>query len=220
LNAIANQYFLKAGLTTHLRIDYHLKNKAFYFRGYAGKFFDFKTASSPFTLSSQYLNASSTDVNDYVYDETYVARNQQKGLLSQQISMQEGGMKLKTNLYANPIGQNDNWLAAVNLKTDIPVQLPFRLPLKFQLFLDACTYANAAKLNPSGGKLIYDAGVQVNVFSEMLVIYVPLLMSKDFKEYGKSIFGKQRFENTVTFSLNLSKLNMLKTQDVMNLLGL
>lgn len=220
LNAIGNQYFMKLGLTTNLRIDYHLKNKAFYFRGYAGKFFDFKTVASTFALRPQYLNATHTDVNDYMYDETYVARNQQKGALSQQISMQEGGMKIKTNLYANPIGENDNWLAAVNLKTDIPVQLPVRLPLKFQLFLDASTYAKADKLNPSGNKLIYDAGVQLNVLGDIFVVYVPLLMSKDFKDYGKSIYGKKRFENTVTFALNLSRLNFLKTQEVTRVFGL
>ncbi|MBK9301453.1 MAG: M1 family metallopeptidase [Bacteroidetes bacterium] len=220
INAIGNDQFLKLGLTTNLRIDYHLKNKSFYFRAYIGKFFDFKNTSSAFDLRPQYLNATHTDLNDYVYNETYLARNQQKGALSQQISMQEGGMKIKTNLYANPIGENNNWLAAINLRSDIPIQLPIRLPLKFQLFMDAATYAKADKLNPSGSKLIYDAGVQVNLIGDLFVLYLPLLMSKDFKDYGKSVYGKKRFENTISFSLNLSKLDLLNTQRVIHLVGL
>ncbi|MCC7029210.1 MAG: hypothetical protein IT257_02820, partial [Chitinophagaceae bacterium] len=55
---------------------------------------------------------------------------------------------------------------------------------------------------------------------EVLVVYLPVLMSKDYKDYGKSIFGQKRFENTMTFALNLGKLNMLKTQEVMNMFGL
>lgn len=220
MNAIGNAYFLKLGLTTNLRIDYHMKNKALYFRAYAGKFFDFKNAPSAFTNRPQYLNATHTDKNDYLYDETYVARNQQQGTLSQQISMQEGGMKIKTNLYAAPLGENDNWLAAVNLKTDIPVKIPIRLPLKFQLFVDACSFAKADKLNPSGAKMLYDAGLQVNLFNDLFVLYAPLLMSKDYTDYGKSMYGKKRFQNMLTFSLNLSKLNLLKTQEVTSILGL
>ena len=53
LNAVGNQYFAKIGLTTKLRIDYHLKNKSFYVRGFAGKFFDFKTADISVNLRPQ-----------------------------------------------------------------------------------------------------------------------------------------------------------------------
>lgn len=219
INAIANQHFAKIGLTTNLRIDYHLKNKSFYVRGYLGKFFDFKTDNNIYNLRSQYLNATSTDINDFTYNETYLSRNQQKGALSQQISMQEGGMKIKTNFYANPIGENNNWLGAVNFRTDIPITMPFSLPIKFQLFFDACTFAKANKSNPSGARLVYDAGVQLNLIGDIVVLYVPLLMSKDYKDYGKSIFGKKRFENSLSFALNLSKLNLLKTQDVLGIFG-
>ena len=86
--------------------------------------------------------------------------------------------------------------------------------------MDASTFAKADKLNPSGAKLIYDAGVQLNLFGELLVVYVPLLMSKDFSDYGKSVYGKKRFENNISFALNLSKINVLKTQDLTRLLGL
>ncbi|MBK8144965.1 MAG: M1 family metallopeptidase [Bacteroidetes bacterium] len=220
INAMGNQYFAKVGLTTKLRIDYHMKNKSLYVRGFAGKFFDFKTSVISQNLTPQYLNATGTEVNDYTYDETFVARNQQKGVLAQQISTEEGGLKIRTNLYANPIGQNNNWLAALNFRTDIPLQAPIKLPLKVQLFMDASTFARADKLNPSGAKLIYDAGVQLNVFGDILVVYVPLLMSKDFSDYGKSIYGKKRFENSISFALNLSKINVLKTQELTRLLGL
>ena len=46
------------------------------------------------------------------------------------------------------------------------------------------------------------------------------LVTVYFKDYGKSVYGKKRFENTISFSLNLSKLDLLNTQRVIHLVGL
>lgn len=218
ITAVGNSHFLKISLTSNLKINYHLKDKAFYIRGFLGKFFEFENY---YTFTNAFsLNGTSMSYNDYLYDETFLARNQQKGFLTQQISMQDGGMKILTNLYSTPIGQSDNWLGAVNLRSDIPINLKLKLPIKFQLFLDACTFAQAGKQNPSGNKLVYDAGVQMNLLYGLFNLYVPVLMSKDYRDYGKSIYGKKRFEHYVSFSLNLNKINFLNTQNITKFIGL
>ncbi|KXK41506.1 MAG: putative Zn-dependent aminopeptidase [Bacteroidetes bacterium OLB11] len=217
IKATIGESFLKLGLTGNLKVNYHLPDKAFYVRGFLGKYFDFQNTTYPALNRRYYLNASSTASYDFLYEENYLSRNQQNGFMTQQITMEEGGMKVNTGLLASPIGENDNWLGAVNLVSDIPLKLPVKLPFKLQLFFDACTYANAGKLNVSGQKAVYDAGVQLNMFNGMANLYVPLLMSKDYKDYGKSIYGNKRFSHNIAFSLNFSKLNFLKTQNIVKL---
>ncbi|MBL7767156.1 MAG: M1 family metallopeptidase [Chitinophagaceae bacterium] len=211
-----NDQFLKAGLTGVLRIDYHMPSKSLHVRAFAGKYFDLNKNNNPYNERQQYLNATYTGMNDFMYDESFLARSEQKGWMSQQVSMQEGGFKIRTLQYANPIGINDNWMLAVNLRSD----LPFKLPLKLQLFLDAGTYAEAGKLNPSGNKAIFDGGVELHLLNDLIIVYAPLLMSKDFKDYTKSVYTKNRLLNTMSFSLNLSKINLQKTQvDIVKLFG-
>jgi hypothetical protein len=213
--ADANQEFLKLGLTANLRIDYHLKNKSFYARTFAGKFFDFNNSINYFGLRQQYLASTSTSYNDFMYDDIYVARNEQSGTMAQQVSIREGGFKIRTNQYANPLGMSDNWLFAVNFRSDLPI----KSPVKLQVFIDAGTFANAGKLNPSGNKLLFDGGLELHLLGDMIIIYAPLVMSKDFKDYTKSVYAKNRLLNTMSFSLNLSSLNLLQTQNVTKILG-
>ncbi|HOZ52356.1 MAG TPA: M1 family metallopeptidase, partial [Chitinophagaceae bacterium] len=140
VSMLGNNNFMKASVQANIRIDYYKKGKAFYARFFAGKFFDFQNSTNVFELQNQYLNTTSTARNDFTYDEVFFARNEQKGFLTQQISTREGGFKIQTNLLSNPIGQNNNWITAINLRSDLPI----KLPLKIQVFLDAGTYANAA----------------------------------------------------------------------------
>jgi hypothetical protein len=70
-----------------------------------------------------------------------MARNEQTGWMTQQISMREGGFKIPTLFLSNPIGQSDKWLTAFNIAADIPI----KLPLKFRLFFDAATFCQCQK---------------------------------------------------------------------------
>ena len=210
--AIGNNEFAKASIEAGIRIDYAQKGKSFYGRIYSGKFVDFKNNNNPFIIQQYFLNATNSSANDFTYDEVYLGRNEQSGILSQQVSMQEGGFKIKSQLLNNPIGQNSNWLTAINLRSDLPI----KLPLKVQVFLDAGTYADAAKLNNSGKKVIFDAGLEIHFFKELLNIYVPLLMSKDFQDYTKSTYPKNRLLRTISFSFNINRINWFKTQQVID----
>lgn len=212
--AEGNSEFAKIGFTGNFRIDYYGEGKkarrnSFYFRAFAGKFIDLDGKGDLQSTGAQNLAATYTDLNDYMYRDVFVNRNSQTGVLSQQIAMREGGFKIRTNQYSTPIGMTNNWMAAVNMRVDVPVKLPFRL----QGFADFGTFADAKKQNPSGGALLFDAGVEAHFFGDLLVIYCPLAMSKDFKDYTKSIYTKNRFIQTMSFSLNLSRLPILHTQE-------
>lgn len=213
IKAEGNNTFVKLGLTTHLKINYNVKNKAFYVRAFAGKFIDLKNNANPYILRNQYLNTSFTADNDYAYNDVYLARDEQKGILSHQVSMREGGFKVKTNLLSSPIGISNNWLTTVNMRTDLPI----KSIIKLQLFLDVATFADAGKLNASGNKAIYEAGAELHLFKDILIIYAPLVLSKDLKDYVKSTYSKNRTLQTMSFSLDLNRINFLETQKVLNL---
>jgi hypothetical protein len=213
IKAEGNHSFAKLTLTTHLKINYNVKNKAFYVRAFAGKFFDYKNNANPFVLRNQYLNTTFTANNDYAYNDVYVARDEQKGILSNQVSMREGGFKIKTNLLSSPIGVSNNWLTTINMRTDLPI----KSMVKLQLFLDIGTYADAGILNPSGSKAIYEGGAELHLFKDILIIYAPFILSKDLKDYVKSTYSKNRMLQTMSFSLDLNRINFLQSQKVMNL---
>ena len=117
--------------------------------------------------------------DDYTYSNYFVGRNEFDNAASQQIMIRDGGFKVHTDFLYNKIGKTDNWLAALNLDTDIPENLnplqvlPFKIPLK--LFLDVGTYAESWQKNAPTGKFIYDAGIQISLFKDLVNVYVPIL---------------------------------------------
>src|SRR5690606_37637222 len=126
----------------------HQKDKALFIRGYGGKFFQWGGSDN----SRYYLATTHTGVNDYLYDDTYLGRLENRGFLSQQMAVREGGFASRTAMYANTIGMSDNWLMALNLKTDIPY---LNLPLPVRIFANVATFSNAYTTNPSGSSILF-----------------------------------------------------------------
>lgn len=202
LEGQAGKQFAKLSLEANLRIDYFKKNKALYIRGYAGKFFNL--AGNDFDAYRYRIANTYSGPNDYLYDETYGGRNEQTGSWSSQVSMKEGGFKVNTLQYASQLGLSDDWLFALNIKSDIPF---WNLPVR--LFADVATFSNAKQQNPSGAAVLYEAGVELYL-GEYLSVYFPLVMSKDFTEYTKSVYPEKRFLKTISFSLNIGEINWMK----------
>ncbi len=194
--------FAKINIEGNVRIDYMLPKKALYVRGYFGKFFDI--GNNPAAASRYYLNSTFTGPNDYLYDDTYIGRSAQNGFTAHQVSIREGGFKIPTPLYTDPVGRNDNWLAAINLESDIP-----KIPL-IRLFLDAGTYANAAQQNASTNKFIFDGGIELHMLFDAVKVYLPLVMSKDFSDYMKSMYPGKVVQNSIVFSIELRNWDWLK----------
>lgn len=195
--------FAKISLEGNVRIDYNAKGKSLHLRGFAGKFIGFN--DQPFATDRYLLNTTYNGANDYLYDETYFGRNERTGNAYRQVSIKEGGFKIPTSFYASPLGRSDDWLASLNIKSDLPLG---KLPLR--LFLDVATFSNAKKLNPSGDAFLYEAGAEVHLFYDMLLVHVPFVLSRDYKDYLKSIYGDKQLQNSITFTLQLHKINWLR----------
>lgn len=192
------QQFAKLSAEFNARVDYHQKNKSLYVRAYLGKFFDL--GDNIYDAYRYRLATTHSGWNDYLYDETYGGRNVQQGFWSQQIAMREGGFKINTLQYSNQLGLSDNMLFALNLKSDLPYT---RLPIR--VYADIATFSGAKRANPSAAALVYSAGLEVYI-SNYVSVYLPLLNSKDYAEYTKSVYPMHRFLRSIAFTINLDNL--------------
>jgi hypothetical protein len=186
-------------------------------RVFAGKFFYLgeKTTIKQFNTDAYHLNMTGPKGDeDYTYSNYFYGRNEFDHLPSQQLMIRDGGFKVGTDLYSDKIGKTDDWLAAANFTTTIPNNinplsiLPFKLPLK--LFLDIGTFAEAWKQNAETGRFVYDAGLQLSLFRNVLNIYLPLLYSKVYTNYYKSVLTKNIFVKKISFSIDLQNINLKK----------
>jgi len=206
--------FARADITANYFFNYP-KGGGLDLRFFAGKFFYLgdRTAFKRFQTDQYHLNMTGPKgYEDYTYSNYFVGRNEYQRWTSQQIMIRDGGFKVRTDLLSNKIGKTDDWLAAVNLATTIPRQinplsvLPFKLPIK--AFLDIGTYAEAWKKNAETGRFIYDAGMQLSLFRNVVNVYVPLLYSKVYSDYFKSTLTDQIFVKNIAFSIDLQNINL------------
>ncbi len=194
--------FAKISAEGNLRIDYNTRKKSLYVRAFLGKFF--ATTNTTDVISRYELNATYSGMDDYLYDGTYIARSAQNKIASQQISVQEGGFKVPT---LSSVARSDNWMATLNLKTDLPF---WKLPIR--LFLDAGLIPNATPTFTRSGSttMLYDGGVEVYIGS-IASLYVPVIMSNDFQNRLTDTYGKKNvFGRSISFTLAFRNLNWLK----------
>ncbi|HRH47443.1 MAG TPA: M1 family metallopeptidase [Panacibacter sp.] len=217
--------FLRAGLTANYFFNYKEQGRGLNARFFAGKFFYtsvdksnsenyFLNMTGPSGKGDYIISGFPKGNEDYTYSNYFIGRNEFEGWKNQQIMERDGFFKVRTDLYSNKVGKTDDWLMALNLSGDIPEKinpfniLPFKLPVKF--FLDIGTYSEAWKDNPSTGRFLYDAGLQLSLPGNIATIYLPLLYSKAYSDYFKSILGEKRFWKTVSFTINLSAFQLSK----------
>jgi hypothetical protein len=201
LEGQSNADFAKISAEGKIRIDYFTKKKALYVRGHVGKFFAIN--DDPAAVNRYYLNSTFTGSNDYLYDDTYLGRMKTNNAFAQQVSIREGGFKVPL---AGDIGRSDNYLASINLKTDLPLG---RLPIR--LFLDGglIPNVNADIQNPGETRFLYDGGIEIHFIGDILLVNIPVVMSSDFQNYLKNTYGNNRFMKGISFTIQLQNINWL-----------
>lgn len=209
--------FLRAAFTGNYYFNYSNQQGGLNTRLFAGKFFytGSKTIQKQFETDRYHLNLSGANgYEDYTYSDYFVGRNKFSNWGSQQIMDKDGAFKVRTDLLSSKVGKTDDWLIAANFSTDIPHKInplqvvPVKIPLK--VFADIGTYAEAWQQNANAGKFLFDAGLQLSLFSESLNVYIPLLYSSVFKDYFRSTLGDRRFFKTISFSIDIQHFNWQK----------
>jgi hypothetical protein len=207
--------FIRAGITSKYFFNYGDGKSGMSARLFAGKFF-YTTAKTIFTRfrnERYFLNMTGpTGREDYTYSDYFIGRNEFEGWMSQQVMERDGFFKIRTE--AREVGNTDDWLVALNLSSDLPGKynplsvLPVKIPLK--LFLDVGTYAEAWKDNPASGRFIYNAGIQLPLLNSLINVYVPIVYSKVYSDYLKSIVVEKKFLRSISFTINLEQLSFDK----------
>ena len=215
--------FLRTAFTGNYFFNYPKKG-GLDVRLFAGKFFysGAKTFTKQFATDRYHLNMTGANgYEDYTYSDYFIGRNKFEGFASQQIMVRDGAFKVRTDLLADKVGKNDDWLIAANFSTTIPdavnplAVLPVKIPLK--IFFDLGTQSEAWKPNAESDRFLFDAGLQVPLFRETINIYIPLLYSNVYKEYIQStIEKKQRFWKKISFSIDISNFSFRKIDRNLN----
>ncbi len=184
-------------------------------RFFAGKFIytGNKTFTAQYKTDPYHLNLSGAKgYEDYTYSNYFVGRNEFEGFASQQMVKRDGFFKVQTDLLSNKIGKSDDWVSALNLVSAIPQAinifdaLPIKIPVK--LFADIGTFSEAWKKEATTGRFLYDAGLQVSLFKNVINIYIPILYSKVYADYFKSTITEKRFQKTISFTIDIDNLNI------------
>ena len=209
------KHFVRAAFTGNYFFNYS-KGGGLNARFFAGKFLypGAKTIRKQFETDRYHLTMTGPNgYEDYTYSDYFLGRNKFEGLASQQLMVRDGGFKIRTELLADKIGKSDDWLMAINLSTSIPSNinplevLPLKIPLK--IFADIGTYSDVWQKNATGDRFLFNAGLQIPILKEVVNIYIPLLYSKVYKDYIKSTLEKKnRFLKTISFSIDISNLNL------------
>ena len=147
---------------------------------------------------------------DYHYDDHIMGRQERENALAQQVSIREGGFKTAIEPIIGA-GASNTFIFAMNLKSDIPLKLPFRTKFfKLKPFLDIGYHhiTNVTVTNPSfADGLMVSGGFMIDIWDGAAGIYLPLFGTDTIENKVKSFVGKE-FYRRITFSFNLSRMKL------------
>ena len=150
--------------------------------------------------------------NDYKYDELFFGRSESDGIFSQQISLNDGGMKLPVGAsQAGNLGKSNNFIFALNIKGDLPERLPFGIPIK--PYFDLGYYDNSGPLgevDTFSDQLVYSGGLMLDFGNGVLGIYFPLFNSDNVNELLDQRGG---YGNRISFNIDFNRLNPTRIRD-------
>ncbi len=169
--------------TAEWQQQFYYKNKRkVTMRIFAGYFL--KNTQRHRSVEDNALSLNPQGFNDYKFDQVFVARSGDDGILGRQVSKTEGGFKSAFgSAFASTIGNSNSYLLALNLKADLPVRLPLGIPLKpyFDLgYFDDATVIGEDR--PRSEQLLWSGGLMLEFFKGGLEIYFPLVNSKTLKD--------------------------------------
>jgi len=90
---------------------------------------------------------------------------------------------------------------AINLRADLPMNLPKFLPLK--PYLDAAIYDDSQEKN----KVLFSAGLMLSYFDGVFEIYIPIRSSTAIKSEYAQRGEDDKLLSRISFKLALEKIN-------------
>ncbi len=206
LNVQEGEGFVKSSLTANYHVTFKKKKKGLDIRFFGGTFID-NSSTSNYNFRMSGFSPKGTSEHDYLYDNIFLGRNEQTGILSQQFAEADGAFKTYS-LY----GQTNEWLVSLNFKSSLPGKIPFKL------FADFTTVANQPEI-------FYTSGIFITLVPNIVDIYFPvyitmfkgkdneytLLTSKkiinEFDLHNSDVDGFKKYLRMIRFTFNIHKMN-------------
>ena len=156
-------------------------------------------ARSSFALNPQ-------GFNDYRFDQIFLGRSADDGFLSRQVSQTEGGFKNAFGAaYAGVVGNSNNFIAALNLKADLPRRLPWGIPLK--PWFDIGYFDDATPLGqgrPLREQLLWSGGLMLELADGACEVYFPLVNSPALRDVHRA-YGGDNYWRRISWSFRLNR---------------
>jgi len=148
--------------------------------------------------------------NDYRFDQAFFGRSDDTGLFSRQVSQTEGGFKTAFGApYAQVLGNSNNFIAALNLRADLPGRLPLGIPLKpyFDIgYFDDATPLGAGR--PLEQRLLWSGGFLLEFFNGSIEFYFPVVSAKPLSDlYAEASGGS--YLRRISWSIRLGRVGPL-----------
>jgi len=196
-------------------INYEKPKKGLTARFFGGAFLSNYKSSTGREL---FRAGNNTGIYDYTFDQSQFGRGE-NSLVSNSLFGQQllfGELEFK-ELY--PFVVTNKWATSLNVETTIPGILPIVL------------YADIAFINADEGyfdgntatfveqynlKVLYTSGLSIKLLKDIFRVNIPLIASAEITDYfggnnPGNVTGGKRYTERITFSLNLNKLNPIKT---------
>ncbi len=167
------------------------------------------------------LSLNPQNFNDYKFDQIILIRPESDGFIGRQVAQTEGGFKgAFGSAFAGTVGNSNNFILAVNLRADLPVRLPFGIPLKPYLdlgYFDDATPTGIGR--PLQEQLLWNGGLLLEFFKGRLEVYFPLASSATLKNlYCEQAGGTNRsaifcggdYRKIISWSIRVSNTDIAK----------
>lgn len=181
------------------------QNRKLNFRLFVGAF-AYNSLRNRGFIGPSAFNLTAQGFNDYHYDEFFFGRSKFEGLLSQQISQREGGMKVALGSTFSE-GRSNDFIVAINLWSDLPQDLPGKLPIR--PYFDIGYYSDKRPISAGlnfADQLWWQGGFSLGNRQGTLALYFPVVSSRNVNDlYDGS--GRNTFWKRIVFTLDLRVLN-------------
>lgn len=156
------------------------------------------------------LQMSSRARGDYHYEELWLGRRAQQGdnnMAARQIAIADGGFK--TPIATSVADGNSNlFLVALNLKSDLPIRLPFGVKwLSIKPYFDIGYFLNSAPsvvITQPADQIMFNGGLMFDIANGAAGIYFPLFGSRNLMQQVDALGSWGR---RISFSVNTRLLN-------------
>ncbi len=205
-----NAAYLKMDLEANYSFMY-MPNKGIHIRGYLGAFLFNTQKDAGGTSNVGFARGSFSLIGqgagDYTFDQFYFGRSHTDQIWSQQVHTNQGG-GFKTPIGGlTSLGESNNFIAAANIKFDIPIPTPAFIPA-VRPYLDLGYFSNTQPSAENQGEMLIAGGVALEFLDGRIGLYLPMFHSENLKLY---MAQRGNYFARISFQFDLNKLNPFST---------